>query len=169
MAKRPFATIAVLVNEFSPFCATPLQGRKNRNRIKAHNLSLVSSGSTVQPLAGGGGGPGSSGTMTNIGGTSGASQGNASLPEIRLVALEPTFDNQAAVATVFVRLPGKFRTPLGLALGSTLITMPRMGGLGNNRMLRRRRNSYHSVHFQHQAGGGGGGGVQQGHQVHPMQ
>lgn len=160
MAKRPFASIAVLVNEYSPFCVTPLQGRRNRNRIKAHNLSVVSSGSTVQPLTG---------QLPTTSGTGVSGSGN-SRTEIRLVAVEPTSDNLAAVATVFVRLPGKFRTPLGLALGSTLITMP---NLGNNRMLRRRRNSHHAVHFQHHGGGGGvvgiGGNVQQGHQVHPMQ
>lgn len=162
MAKRPFASIAVLVNEYSPFCATPLQGRRNRNRIKAHNLSLVSSGSTVQPLG--------SGATGSMGGSSGAAGGaNGSAMEIRLVALEPTADNQAAVATVLVRLPGKFRTPLGLALGSTLVTMPRISGLGNNRILRRRRNSSHAVPYQHHGGGGGAGVVAQGHQVHPMQ
>lgn len=125
-------------------------------------MSLVSSGSTVQPLG--------SGATGSMGGSSGAAGGaNGSAMEIRLVALEPTADNQAAVATVLVRLPGKFRTPLGLALGSTLVTMPRISGLGNNRILRRRRNSSHAVPYQHHGGGGGAGVVAQGHQVHPMQ
>lgn len=163
MAKRPFAAISVQVNENSPFCATPLQGRRNRNRIKAHNLSVVSSGSTVQPLTGQVPPVSQGGPSAGTGGSGVAS----SLPEIRMVALEPTADNLAAVATVFVRLPGKFRTPLGMVLGSTLITMPRLSSVGNNRMLRRRRNSYHAVHFQQQAGGHNNG--QPGHQVHPMQ
>lgn len=170
MAKRPFAAISVLVNENSPFCATPLQGRRNRHRIKAHNLSVVSSGSTVAPLTGGQGtAAASGGTASNAMITAGASGNGQS--EIRMVALEPTADNLAAVATVFVRLPGKFRTPVGLVLGSTLITMPRLSAVGgNNRMLRRRRNSYHTVHFQHQTGGGYNNNAQPGHhQVHPMQ
>lgn len=65
MAKRPFAAMSVQVNENSPFCVTPLQNRRNRNRIKAHNLSVVSSGSTVQPLTGQMGGVGGAGGSVN--------------------------------------------------------------------------------------------------------
>lgn len=144
MAKRPFATIAVQVNENSPFCVTPLQGRRNRHRIKAHNLNLVSGGNALQPLTGNW--SATAGSVSQCGGGGSVAHGGGTgggPPEIRMVALEPTSDNLAAVATVFIRLPGKFKTPVGLVLGSTLITMPRLAAVNNNRILRRQRNSYH--------------------------
>lgn len=45
-------------------------------------------------------------------------------PEILLIAIEPTADNLAAVGTVFVSLPGRYKAPLSLALGSTLLAYP---------------------------------------------
>ena len=49
---------------------------------------------------------------------------HAQLPEVLLIAIEPTSDNLAAVGTVFVSLPGRYKAPLSMALGSTLISYP---------------------------------------------
>lgn len=46
-----------------------------------------------------------------------------SLPDIRPVAVEPTEDNLAAVTTVFIRLPGKTKSPVSIALGTALVVM----------------------------------------------
>lgn len=188
MAKRPFAVVTVLINENGQFCVTPvLQNRqRNRNRIKAHNLNMVSSGSSLAHASGAAGpstlltaappGPSSASVMT--GGTTGPNGGAVAAAttastvtqqphEMRLIAMEPTADGLAAVGTVFVRLPGKFKTPVGLALGSSLITMPRSGGGGNNRMFMRRRASHHAVVHSHQQQLPAGGGA--GHQIHPLQ
>lgn len=45
------------------------------------------------------------------------------LPDIRPVAVEPTADNLAAITTVFVRLPGKTKSPVSIALGTALVVM----------------------------------------------
>lgn len=49
---------------------------------------------------------------------------HSQLPEVLLIAIEPTSDNLAAVGTVFVSLPGRYKAPLSMALGSTLISYP---------------------------------------------
>ncbi|XP_049279907.1 multiple epidermal growth factor-like domains protein 8 [Anopheles funestus] len=49
-------------------------------------------------------------------------------PDIGPIALEPTADNYAAVGTVFVRLPGKQKSHITLALASALIVMGRTSG-----------------------------------------
>lgn len=49
----------------------------------------------------------------------------AQLPEVMLLAIEPTFDHFAAIGTVFISLPGRYKAPLSIALGSALITYPR--------------------------------------------
>uniref|UniRef100_A0A1B0CSP3 Multiple epidermal growth factor-like protein 8 n=2 Tax=Lutzomyia longipalpis TaxID=7200 RepID=A0A1B0CSP3_LUTLO len=64
--------------------------------------------------------------------------------DVRPVAIEPTADGVAAVGTVFIRLPGKYRSPVGLALASALITLPRMYPTGSRAFLRR-RGSGHGV------------------------
>lgn len=61
-----------------------------------------------------------------------------SLNDVRLIAIEPTFDNLAAIGTVIVSLPGKYECPNTLTLGSSLITLPRQYPL-NTRNTRRRR------------------------------
>ncbi|KAK0091776.1 hypothetical protein PV326_002712 [Microctonus aethiopoides] len=61
--------------------------------------------------------------------------------DVRPVAVEPTDDGVAAVATVFIRLPGGRHAPLKLALGSSLILLTRVYPV-NSRVFLRRRNSH---------------------------
>lgn len=60
---------------------------------------------------------------------------------VRPVAVEPTDDGVAAVATVFIRLPGGGQAPVKLALGSSLILLTRVYPV-NSRVFLRRRNSH---------------------------
>lgn len=50
---------------------------------------------------------------------------NNPLPEIMLIAIEPTYDHLAAVGTVLVNLPGHYKARISMALASTLIVYPR--------------------------------------------
>ncbi|XP_050462738.1 multiple epidermal growth factor-like domains protein 8 [Cataglyphis hispanica] len=61
--------------------------------------------------------------------------------DVRPVAVEPTDDSVAAVATVFIRLPGGRQAPVKLALGSSLILLTRVYPV-NSRVFLRRRNSH---------------------------
>ena len=61
--------------------------------------------------------------------------------DVRPVAVEPTEDGVAAVATVFIRLPGADQAPVKLALGSSLILLTRVYPV-NSRVFLRRRNSH---------------------------
>ncbi|XP_066597515.1 multiple epidermal growth factor-like domains protein 8 isoform X2 [Prorops nasuta] len=61
--------------------------------------------------------------------------------DVRPVAVEPTDDGVAAVATVFIRLPGGRQAPVKLALGSSLILLTRVYPV-NSRVFLRRRNSH---------------------------
>jgi len=61
---------------------------------------------------------------------------------LRPVAIEPTVDGLAGVATMLVQLPGGDDVPVRLALASTLILMSRVYPL-NSRAFLRRRNSHH--------------------------
>jgi len=61
--------------------------------------------------------------------------------DVRPVAIEPTDDGVAAVATVFIRLPGGAQTPVKLTLGSSLILLTRVYPV-NSRVFLRRRNSH---------------------------
>ncbi|XP_058808805.1 multiple epidermal growth factor-like domains protein 8 isoform X2 [Phymastichus coffea] len=61
--------------------------------------------------------------------------------EVRPVAVEPTEDGVAAVATVFIKLPGGNAAPVKLALGSSLIFLTRVYP-ANSRTFLRRRNSH---------------------------
>lgn len=63
--------------------------------------------------------------------------------DVRPVAVEPTDDGVAAVATVFIRLPGGRQAPVKLALGSSLILLTRVYPV-NSRVFLRRRNSHAS-------------------------
>ncbi|XP_055593040.1 multiple epidermal growth factor-like domains protein 8 [Uranotaenia lowii] len=67
--------------------------------------------------------------------------------DVALVALEPTSDNIAAVGTVFVRLPGKQKSQMTLALASSLVVLSR-NHTTYNRAFHRRRGSSH--HYQQQ-------------------
>lgn len=128
MAKRPFATLTVLLDSAhneSQFCMTPAQHRRNRSRTTKSQLNM---------------GQAQASSSMN------SSRSGHQPQEMRLVAIEPTSDGLAAVGTVFIRLPGRYKTPVGMALGSSLITMPRFSTAGNNRIFMRRRNS-------HQTGG----------------
>lgn len=84
---------------------------------------------------------------------------HSQLPEVLLIAIEPTSDNLAAVGTVFVSLPGRYKAPLSMALGSTLISYPPRLYQVNNRHYTRpaRGNSAPTTGI----GGGGsfGGGA----------
>lgn len=62
--------------------------------------------------------------------------------QIRPMAIEPTEDGVAGVATVIVQLPGGNAVPVQLALASALILMSRVYPL-NSRAFLRRRNSHH--------------------------
>ncbi|XP_046832865.1 multiple epidermal growth factor-like domains protein 8 isoform X2 [Vespa crabro] len=61
--------------------------------------------------------------------------------DVRPVAVEPTNDGVAAVATVFIKLPGGQQAPVKLALGSSLILLTRVYPV-NSRVFLRRRNSH---------------------------
>lgn len=61
--------------------------------------------------------------------------------DVRPVAVEPTDDGVAAVATVFIKLPGGQQAPVKLALGSSLILLTRVYPV-NSRVFLRRRNSH---------------------------
>lgn len=67
----------------------------------------------------------------------------STLPEIRPIAIEPTSDGAAAVGTVFIRLPGTSKTPVSLAIGSSLTVMSRQVP-SSSRIFLRRRGSNHS-------------------------
>lgn len=67
--------------------------------------------------------------------------------DIAPVALEPTADNVAAVGTVFVRLPGKQKSQITLALASSLVVLTRSHTTYNRAFHRRRGSSHH--HNQH--------------------
>lgn len=61
--------------------------------------------------------------------------------DVRPVAVEPTDDGVAAVATVFIKLPGGQQAPVKLTLGSSLILLTRVYPV-NSRVFLRRRNSH---------------------------
>ncbi|KAK9888746.1 hypothetical protein WA026_000973 [Henosepilachna vigintioctopunctata] len=58
--------------------------------------------------------------------------------DLRPVAVEPTDDGLAAVATVFVTLPGGQSSPVKIALASSLILLTRQYPIGGRTFLRRR-------------------------------
>lgn len=64
--------------------------------------------------------------------------GNHPGGELHPIAIEPTEDNVAGVATVFVKLPGGRQAPVRLALASTLILLARQFPPGGRAFLRRR-------------------------------
>lgn len=68
--------------------------------------------------------------------------------ELRLVSIEPTADGTAAVGTVLVRLPGRYRAPVTMALASSLVVPSRqhysISGRGG------RRNRATVAHMMHQ-------------------
>ncbi|XP_055855625.1 multiple epidermal growth factor-like domains protein 8 [Episyrphus balteatus] len=70
-----------------------------------------------------------------------SSSSQSASPLIRLVAIEPTSDNYAAVGTVFVSLPGNQKAPNTLALGSSMILFPRQYPLNARNAQRNRRSS----------------------------
>lgn len=79
---------------------------------------------------------------------------------LRPVAVEPTADGVAVVASVFVSLPGKSRGPVSLAIGSTLTLASRQLVATNQQQGRAlRRRGSHAVHRQDGGGGGVGGGA----------
>lgn len=82
--------------------------------------------------------------------------------DIAPVALEPTSDNVAAVGTVFVRLPGKQKSQVTLALASSLVVLTRNHTTYNRAFHHRRRGSSHHQAQQHLQG------QQQQQQVPPM-
>lgn len=86
---------------------------------------------------------------------------HSQLPEVLLIAIEPMSDNLAAVGTVFVSLPGRYKAPLSMALGSTLISYPPPLYQLNNRHYTRppRANSGQSAAGVGGASGGGNAGV----------
>lgn len=69
------------------------------------------------------------------------SQQQSQLPDIRPIAIEPTADGSAAVGTVLIRLPGKAKSPVSLALGSSLTIINRQYPNSASRTFLRRRGS----------------------------
>ncbi|XP_065078697.1 multiple epidermal growth factor-like domains protein 8 [Ochlerotatus camptorhynchus] len=65
--------------------------------------------------------------------------------DIAPVALEPTSDNIAAVGTMFVRLPGKQKSQITLALASSLVVLTRNHTTYNRAFLRRRGSSHYQA------------------------
>ncbi|KAF7989739.1 hypothetical protein HCN44_008413 [Aphidius gifuensis] len=61
--------------------------------------------------------------------------------DVRPIAVEPTDDGIAAVATVFIKLPGGRNAPVKLGLGSSLILLTRVYPV-NSRVFLRRRHSH---------------------------
>lgn len=130
MAKRPFSSVTLLVG---PGADTPPQVRR-RGRTKVQN-HLQQAGAS------------SSSSATYH-------QQHHPHPQIssggiRPVAVEPTADGTAAVGTVFVRLPGKSKSPATLALGSSLTIMVRhqqqQSSSINSRTFLRRRGSQNTA------------------------
>jgi multipile epidermal growth factor-like domains protein 8 len=73
--------------------------------------------------------------------------------QINAIAVEPTADNCAAIRTVFVRLPGKYKAPVRLALGSSMISINRNSFPTNapgGRTFLRRRGSHNQQQQQQQ-------------------
>lgn len=66
----------------------------------------------------------------------------STLPEIRPIAIETTADGAAAVGSVFIRLPGTSKSPVSLAIGSSLTVMSRQVP-STSRIFLRRRGSNH--------------------------
>ncbi|KAK6618955.1 hypothetical protein RUM44_003336 [Polyplax serrata] len=64
--------------------------------------------------------------------------------EIRPIAVEPTQDGMAAIATFFIKLPGGSNAPVQMSLASSLIMMSRTCHM-NGRVFLRRRSSHHSA------------------------
>ncbi|XP_030384738.1 multiple epidermal growth factor-like domains protein 8 [Scaptodrosophila lebanonensis] len=69
--------------------------------------------------------------------------------DIMLIAIEPTFDNLAAVGTVFISLPGRSKAPLSIALGSTLISYPRQYPLNARHFIRAAQRHGHASSVGH--------------------
>ncbi|XP_046398520.1 multiple epidermal growth factor-like domains protein 8 [Ischnura elegans] len=67
---------------------------------------------------------------------------------VRPVAVEPTEDGVAGVATVFVKLPGGQEAPVRLALASALILLSRVYPVNGRAFLRRRSSGHHHHHHQ---------------------
>lgn len=69
----------------------------------------------------------------------------STLPEIRPIAVEPTADGAAAVGTVFIRLPGTSKSPVSLAIGSSLTVMSRQAPSSSRIFLRRRGSNHQPI------------------------
>lgn len=134
LAKRPFAYVFLAANSFdldSPHPTTSSTSAAANNRVVR---SATGARSKHQHQS---------------------ASGNNLLPEVLLIAIEPTADNLAAVGTVFVSLPGRYKAPLSMALGSTLISYPpRLYQVNNRHYTRAPRGNSAPV-----ANSGGGGVV----------
>jgi hypothetical protein len=119
MASRPFAKALILVeHELYPTSVTPIVLPRNR-------LSKFTRG--------GGGHP----AMEAPGYTT-VSRPVVCPFDVVPIALEPTDDGVAAVATVVLQLPGGVHAPAKLCMGSTLTMRVLAGVVGPKMMLRRR-------------------------------
>uniref|UniRef100_A0A182QTX8 Multiple epidermal growth factor-like domains protein 8 n=1 Tax=Anopheles farauti TaxID=69004 RepID=A0A182QTX8_9DIPT len=125
MAKRPFGRVNLSLEGPGEGTTTPAPQRR-RARTSKHSSSGGSS-------SGSGGGGGASSTHAHHHHHhhhhhQQQHHHSHHQPDIGPIALEPTADNYAAVGTVFVRLPGKQKSQMTLALASALIVMGRTSG-----------------------------------------
>lgn len=100
LAKRPFAYVFLASNSFDTDSPHPTTSASSNSR-NVRSATGARSRNQSQSAA-----------------------SHSLLPEVLLIAIEPTADNLAAIGTVFVSLPGRYKAPLSMALGSTLISYP---------------------------------------------
>lgn len=113
LAKRPFAHVFLAPNSFDIDSPNPTTSTSNRVVRSATGARSRHYNATA----------------------------HSQLSEVMLIAIEPTFDNLAAVGTVFISLPGRYKAPLSMTLGSTLITYPRSYPVSNRNFMRSHRGS----------------------------
>jgi len=119
MAKRPFATLTLLMEPNTPEGAASSSAPPASQTVSPHRRKT---------RGGHGGG--------QVGG--GAASRFSAGAGVRPVAVEPTDDGIAAVSTVFVRLPGGAEAPVRLAMASSLILLSRNHPINGRTFLRRR-------------------------------
>lgn len=147
MAKRPFSRVTLLIGGDAPGAASPPPAHSRTRGPTGPGGSATGAGAgrltskrdvvTSHPLQT------QAGTSGSDGGSGGG--GGSSCPAaVRPVAVEPTADGIAAVASVFVSMPGKSRGPVSLALGSTLTIASRQLVATHNSRPVRRRGSHHA-------------------------
>ncbi|XP_058064947.1 multiple epidermal growth factor-like domains protein 8, partial [Anopheles bellator] len=127
MAKRPFGRVNLSLDSTPDINAlpTPAPQRRRTRGLKHSSSSSSAAASALQHQL----------LLHQL-------QNPLHQPDVAPIALEPTVDNYAAVGTVFVRLPGKQKSQITLALASSLIMMGRSSSYPSySRVQYRRRSS----------------------------